>query len=176
MQIETPLKQRPDAVRQEARMHHESYCSPRDNAAPLLDTRDALDAGRAPVWDHVINRLLAGYRSEAEGEAYLKRPVNRAAMQMPSLHVQIEVIERLSESSIAVLWQDATRCRYVDQVWISCRARVKGRCAVSGAPIRRDDAIYKPRVRSAVPANAGAMILASVIEVMAAVAWHGDVR
>lgn len=151
-------------------MHPETYCAPRESAAPLLD------AGRAPVWDHVINRLLAGYRSEAEGEAYLKRPVNRAAVQMPSHHVQIEVIERLSESSIAVLWQDATRCRYADQVWISCRARIKGRCAVSGATIRRDDAIYKPRVRSAVPANAGAMILATVIERMPTVARQGEIR
>jgi putative heme iron utilization protein len=48
-------------------------------------------------------------------------------------------------------------------VWISCRARKKGRCALSGAVIQRDDFVYKPRVRSAVPANANAMILASVI-------------
>jgi hypothetical protein len=80
------------------------------------------------------------------------------------------VIERLSVTSVAVLWQDATRCRYADQVWISCRARKKGRCALSGSVIHRDDFIYKPRVRSAVPANANAMILASVIARMPSMA------
>ena len=84
------------------------------------------------------------------------------------------MIERLSATSVAVSWQDATRCRYDEQVWISCRARLKGRCALSGEPIRRDDAIYKPRVRAAMPANAAAMILASVIEHLPANAMAGE--
>lgn len=133
------------------------------------------DDDRAPVWHHVISRLLAAYCNETEGEAYLKAPAKRvAAAHAPSRHIQIEVLERLSDTSIAVLWQDATRCQYVDQVWICCRARIKGRCALSGATIRRDDAIYKPRVRSAIPANADAMILASVIERTPSTVMSGD--
>ncbi|MBB5471158.1 hypothetical protein OKW30_005138 [Paraburkholderia sp. Clong3] len=130
----------------------------------------------ASVWDHVIHALLPGYRSEGLGDAYLARPASRRATYAPSSHIQVEVIERLSDTSIAVLWQDATRCRYVDQVWISCRARVKGRCAVSGAVVRREDSIYKPRVRPTPPANATAMILASVIEQMTSMVGEGGVR
>jgi hypothetical protein len=174
MQIESPLKPRTDALRPEAGSRREGCCAAGENPAASCDAgRDA----RAPVWDHVISRLLAGYRSEAEGEAYLLRPrIDRAALNAPSRHVQVEVIERLSDTSIAVLWQDATRCRYADQVWIACRARLKGRCALSGAIIRRNDPIYKPRVRSAVPVNAGAMILASVIACMPCMGMKGDAR
>ncbi|PQV44839.1 DUF3331 domain-containing protein [Paraburkholderia sp. BL21I4N1] len=125
------------------------------------------DAG-VSVWDHVIRALRRVDRSDGDGEgaaeAFLPRPASRRAAYALSPHVQVEVVERLSETSIAVLWQDATRCRYADQVWISCRARLKGRCALSGAVIRRDDMIYKPRVRASIPANAAAMILASVVE------------
>jgi Domain of unknown function (DUF3331) len=171
MHIDTPLKQRTGTARRAARVQHEAYCPASDNAAA------APDDGRAPVWSHVISRLLSGYCNETEGEAYLKAPRKRlAAADAPSRHVQIEVLERLSDTAIAVLWQDATRCQYVDQVWISCRARIKGRCALSGATIRRDDAIYKPRVRSAVPANADAMILASVIARMPATVMSDDSR
>ncbi|MFM0549462.1 DUF3331 domain-containing protein [Paraburkholderia sediminicola] len=156
MHIETPLKQRTETAQHPSAMP---------------------DDGRAPVWNHVINRLLAGYCNETEGEAYLKAPAKRvAAADAPSRHIQIEVLERLSDTSIAVLWQDATRCQYVDQVWICCRARIKGRCALSGATIRRDDAIYKPRIRSATPANADAMILASVIARMPSTVMSGDSR
>ncbi|MFM0208541.1 DUF3331 domain-containing protein [Paraburkholderia sediminicola] len=169
MHSETHLKQRTDTVHQEARAVHEALCPPRGNVAVVLD-------GGAPVWEHMIVRLLASYRCEGEGEAYLKPRAKCIASNAPSRHVQVEVIERLSQTSIAVLWQDSTRCRYVDQVWISCRARHKGCCALSGATIRRDDPIYKPRVRSAIPANADAMILASVIARMSPMAMNGDPR
>ncbi|MBC8746377.1 hypothetical protein OKW43_000903 [Paraburkholderia sp. WC7.3g] len=158
MHIESPAKQCTNAARHEADVHHEACRATHDDHAAMHDESPA------PVWGHVIKRLLAGYRGEAEGEAYLAAPLMREAASGPSRHRQVEVIERLSETSIAVLWQDATLCRYADQVWISCRARLKGRCAVSGATIRRNDLIYKPRVRSAVPVNAAAMILASAVD------------
>lgn len=47
---------------------------------------------------------------------------------------------------------------------------------VSGAEIRRDDQINKPRGRMTTPANASAMILACVIERMPATAMAGDSR
>ena len=133
---------------------------------PGENTHAARDDDGVSVWNHVIRALRCGYRSDGAGAPYLARPASRRAAYALSAHVQVEVVERLSDTSIAVLWQDATRCRYADQVWISCRARLKGRCALSGAVIRRDDMIYKPRVRTFTPANATAMILASVIEQM----------
>ncbi|RKT21599.1 uncharacterized protein DUF3331 [Paraburkholderia sp. RAU2J] len=151
-------------------IRHEARCASCEKTNATID-----DIG-ASVWDHVIHALLPGYRSEGVREAYLARPASRHAAYAPSSHIRVEVIERLSGTSIAVLWQDATRCRYVDQVWISCRARVQGRCAVSGAVIRREDSIYKPRVRTAPPANANAMILASVVEQMSSMVGEDGTR
>ncbi|MET3233585.1 DUF3331 domain-containing protein [Paraburkholderia sp. 22099] len=157
MHSQTQLEQRAEAVWEDARVRHERSRAPREKVAEVIN------GSRAPVWDHVIDALLAGFHHEGAGEAYLTRPAPGIAAYAPSPHIQVEVIERLSVTSIAILWQDATRCRYADQVWISCRARKKGRCALSGAVIHRDDFVYKPRVRNAVPANANAMILVSVI-------------
>jgi hypothetical protein len=131
---------------------------------------------RTSVWDHVIAGLLPGYRSEGGNEACRARRRPRVAAYAPSSHIQVAVTERLSDTSVAVLWQDATRCRYDDQVWISCRARFKGYCVLSGAPIRRDDLVYKPRVRTSTPANASAMILAAVIQRMPAMVDACDPR
>ncbi|WP_144109867.1 DUF3331 domain-containing protein [Paraburkholderia sp. BCC1886] len=115
-----------------------------------------------PVWGHVISALLCAYRVPANPPP-AARPVGRAALRAPSSHVLVEVVERLSVSTIAVIWQDATRCCYIDQVWHSCRARSMGYCALTGTLIRRGDFIYKPRVRGEIPANADAMIVASAI-------------
>ncbi|SDG13455.1 DUF3331 domain-containing protein [Paraburkholderia phenazinium] len=129
---------------------------------------------RVSVWDHVIHGLLPHHCHEGAGEPCPTRPASRVAAYGLSSHIVVEVIERLSDTSIAVRWQDATRCRYDDQVWISCRARLKGRCALSGLLIRRDDLIYKPRVRSTKPVNAAAMMLASAIDRMPVMAEEAD--
>jgi len=148
MQIEPRARPRTHAARNEASGRRERCRATRGKEEsgqvhePDHEHEPRHESSRTLVWNHVIERLVAGYR-----------------------YRQVEVIERLSDTSIAVLWQDATLCRYADQVWISCRARLKGRCALSGATIRRNDPIYKPRVRSAVPVNAAAMILASVVDV-----------
>lgn len=95
MQIETPLKQRTETAQHGTRVRREAYCEVSDNTSAMPDD------GRAPVWSHVINRLLAGYCNETEGEAYLKAPAKRvAAADAPSRHIQIEVLERLSDTSI----------------------------------------------------------------------------
>ncbi len=159
-----------EVVPEEAPVRQEGCASPRERATPVPD------GGRVPVWEHVINTLLACHNHERADETHLARPACRVAACVPSPHAQIEVIERLTDSSIAVLWQDATRCRYADQVWISCRARMKGRCALSGSTIRRGDLVFKPRVRSRIPANADAMILASAIARIPSMAVQGDSR
>jgi hypothetical protein len=135
----------------------------------------AHDTDSVAVWDHVIHGLLPHHRHQGAGEAYPTRAASRVAAYGLSSHIVVEVIERLSETSIAVRWQDATRCRYDDQVWIGCRARLKGRCALSGLVIRRDDLIYKPRVRSRKPVNAAAMMLASAIDRMPVMAEEAEV-
>jgi hypothetical protein len=123
-----------------------------------------MDSAMDSVWDHVIRALRHGPDTPPRHEE-TRRGRGRDA-HTPSCNAQIEVLERLSDRTITILWQDATRCRYVDQVWTRCRARASGRCAITGAAIGRDDIVFKPRSRSAFPGNARAMILASVIEEM----------
>lgn len=79
MHIDTPLKQRTDAPQRKTRVHLDAYC-------PLSDNPSAMpDDGRAPVWSHVISRLLAAYCNETKDEPYLKAPAKRiAAADMPS--------------------------------------------------------------------------------------------
>ena len=166
MHNEGLLKQDIETRRDEGHFRQEASYSP-------FDTMDArTDGGHAFVWDHVINALNT-CRDECQGEAYLAPTARCMEKYPPSPHTQIDVMERLSESSVAVLWRDATRGRYGDQVWIVCRARIKGRCALSGAIIRRGDLVYKPRVRSAAPSNAAAMILASVVSEMPSMSVDG---
>jgi hypothetical protein len=128
----------------------------------------ALHASEVAVWSHVIDALGADFDNAGEGQPYLHPRAGCKGPYVLSPHVRVSVIERLSDTSVSVRWRDATRCHYDDQVWISCRARSGGRCALSGAKIRRRDVVYKPRIRSIVPANAKAMILASLVERLAA--------
>jgi len=75
--------------------------------------------------------------------------------------VNIRVLERLSESTLALSWHDPTSFNYSEQVWALCTARKRGTCALSGQAIRRGQPVYRPRrVGSSVPLNSGAMILA----------------
>jgi hypothetical protein len=74
--------------------------------------------------------------------------------------VSIRVLERLSESTLALSWHDPTSFNYSEQVWALCTARKGGTCALSGQSIRRGQPVYRPRrVGSSMPLNSGAMIL-----------------
>lgn len=121
---------------------------------------------QAGVWPHVIAALLgndasAGGREDEGGEsARVRIRARGTAAYVPSADVEVSVLERITDTSISVRWRDATRCHYDDQIWISCRARGHGRCALTGMPIRPRDDVYKPRARSVAPVNADAMILA----------------
>ncbi|MDT6964578.1 DUF3331 domain-containing protein [Cupriavidus sp. SZY C1] len=83
----------------------------------------------------------------------------------PRAHAPIvTIIERLSTAMAVVSWRDATHCRYGAQVWTIGTARDPGQCALSGAPIDRNDLVFRPQ-RSRPPAlNADAMILASAMD------------
>lgn len=75
--------------------------------------------------------------------------------------VNIRLLERLSESTLALSWHDPTSFNYSEQVWALCTARKRGVCVLSGQTIRRGQPVYRPRrVGSSVPLNSGAMILA----------------
>ncbi|CAB3776090.1 DUF3331 domain-containing protein [Paraburkholderia caffeinilytica] len=74
------------------------------------------------------------------------------------------VLDRVSAKIVVVYWCDATSCRYGDQLWRVGVARRRGRCALSGAPIKAGDAVYRPRQGRPSPVNAAAMMLASEVE------------
>src|ERR1044072_1695835 len=49
--------------------------------------------------------------------------------------VQVQLIDRPSQSTATIAWRDSTHCSYGDQVWHACRARLAGVCATSGGAI-----------------------------------------
>lgn len=78
--------------------------------------------------------------------------------------VHLHIIEKYSNSTIAVYWCDATAGCYGEQLWRVVTARAGSTCALSGLQIRRGDAVFRPAARGRKPANGDSMILASAVE------------
>ena len=78
----------------------------------------------------------------------------------------IKVLERSGQDSAIVSWSDATVGCYGEQYWRRGVARRGDVCAMSGRPIAKGDAVYRPRRVRPIPRNIEAMILASVMETM----------
>ncbi|CAN7665164.1 DUF3331 domain-containing protein [Paraburkholderia sp. SIMBA_054] len=77
---------------------------------------------------------------------------------------RVSVLEQLSSKSLSVYWSDPRSGHYANQVWRIGIARINAFCALSGMPICRGDAVYRPRVSpSYLPANHNRMILAAVV-------------
>jgi hypothetical protein len=76
----------------------------------------------------------------------------------------VTILERLSLTTIAVSWCDATAGHYGDQIWTTGIAHRRALCALTGAYICRGDVVYRPRrSRTQLPANFDRMILASAL-------------
>ncbi|RKP56718.1 DUF3331 domain-containing protein [Pararobbsia silviterrae] len=75
----------------------------------------------------------------------------------------VNVLDRLSERTVAVSWRDSTSCHYNDQIWRVGIAHQPGCCAITGMHIDPGDAIYRPIPAVPAPLNAHAMILASAL-------------
>ncbi|WP_418789331.1 DUF3331 domain-containing protein [Paraburkholderia pallida] len=76
----------------------------------------------------------------------------------------VHVLERLSSTAVSICWYDATCGHYADQIWRRSHSRRKTVCSLSGRPVERGDAIYRPCVRGLRPVNAEHSILACVLE------------
>ncbi|CAB3768907.1 DUF3331 domain-containing protein [Paraburkholderia humisilvae] len=119
--------------------------------------------GRAPEIAHAIRR--AAYASCDFDE--------RPPFSMANVST-IRRIERQTESTLLVSWSDPTLGRYQDQTWRAGFARRPGVCGLTGMPVCRGDAVYKPVVRGgAKPLNAFDMILASALP-LACMRLSGD--
>jgi hypothetical protein len=76
---------------------------------------------------------------------------------------KVKIIDRPSSTTATIQWCDNT-CFYGDQSWRLAVAKHSGECALTGNPIRVGDLIYRPRISSAIPSNAKAMILSSCVQ------------
>jgi hypothetical protein len=133
-------------------MKHPSLLDPWSRTLAMLDSR----AGRTA--ERTVTRACAA-------PSLVQRQAQRTVQDPQDARcVNIRVLERLSESTLALSWHDPTSFNYSEQVWALCTARKGGTCALSGQSIRRGQPVYRPRrVGSSVPLNSGAMILARAL-------------
>jgi hypothetical protein len=131
-------------------MKHPSLMDPWSRTLAMLDCRSSRPSEASEKAASMTRSLVRNI------------PVRSACGGANEAHcVNIRVLERLSESTLALSWHDPTSFNYSEQVWSLCTARKRGTCALSGQAIRRGQPVYRPRrVGSSVPLNSGAMILA----------------
>jgi hypothetical protein len=129
--------------------------------------RAGAENDQAVRWRHIASLLGA---SNAQWEKVAERTLRQARLadflsssERCNANAKIEVLDRPTAVSAVLSWRDSTGGSYGYQVWQKGTARRAGICAMSGTPIRRGDAIYRPGAASTRPSNASAMILASVL-------------
>ncbi|WP_323118127.1 DUF3331 domain-containing protein [Burkholderia alba] len=66
------------------------------------------------------------------------------------------ILER-NDTSMRIRWLQPGKCHYADQLWRLVIAGRNGVCAVSGQPVRKGDAVYRPDGRR-YASNAGVTI------------------
>ncbi|QSN65054.1 DUF3331 domain-containing protein [Caballeronia sp. M1242] len=130
-------------------MKHPSLLDPWSRTLAMLDNR----SGRCAHSAQATAPVSRSVESRGRGN------VTTSNGHVPAANIRL--LERLSESTLALSWHDPTSFNYSEQVWALCTARKGGVCALSGQAIRRGQPVYRPRrVGSSVPLNSGAMILA----------------
>jgi hypothetical protein len=133
--------------KQERSMKHPSLMDPWSRTLAMLDDRSSRRTETSRTPSSLMHATVHSGRHADE-------PLNGGC-------VNIRLLERLSESTLALSWHDPTSFNYSEQVWALCTARKRGVCVLSGQAIRRGQPVYRPRrVGSSVPLNSGAMILA----------------
>jgi hypothetical protein len=129
-------------------MKHPSLLDPWSRTLAMLDSRATRASDKIGAPGCVARPLM-------------QRTMREDRRSNDARSVSIRVLERLSESTLALSWHDPTSFNYSEQVWALCTARKGGTCVLSGQSIRRGQPVYRPRrVGSSVPLNSGAMILA----------------
>jgi hypothetical protein len=121
---------------------------------------------RIDRWSQIVGGLRAVVSNGLGGRrrrslAYDARERDADVCGVAPYRPFISSVERRSTSTIVVSWSDATRGRYLDQVWRAGYARAAGFCGLTGVPVRRGDVVFRPLLRGGVaPVNAFDMILA----------------
>jgi hypothetical protein len=123
---------------------------------------------RIGPWCHIVDCLRAG----VPGTAPSTRKLATYAMQArrnpaPKTMTDASAIKRIewqTVHTILVSWSDSTLGQYHDQTWRAGFARAPGVCGLTGVPVRRGDAVFRPFVRGGIaPMNAPVMILAKTL-------------
>ncbi|WP_421375928.1 DUF3331 domain-containing protein [Paraburkholderia sp. DD10] len=120
----------------------------------LLHTLSGLPEDRSISFDgREMPELDANCRQIADGAPPMNCPKT------------ISIVERISENVVTISWRDSLTGCYQEQRWLRRSSRKPGRCSLSGARIVRGSLVYAPAERTLPkPCNAGAMILATVLE------------
>ncbi len=117
------------------------------------------DLGDTARWMHIAQGLLP-----MTGNERFRISEVRKADPQDSVQAFVQILERPTSRTASILWRNAGRCYYGEQLWVRGVANCSGRCAVSGRSVKRGDYIYRPRRGKLRPVNAFSVILAAVIE------------
>jgi hypothetical protein len=97
----------------------------------------------------------------ANNDASVKTFQKLGVLDCCSNSARIKVVEKCSNSTVAIAWHDATGGNYGYQIWRKDHSKCAAICALSGHPIRAGDAVYCPQRSGRLPINVTAMILVS---------------
>ena len=112
-------------------------------------------------WQFITSALLHCPRSEGVSVSATCRERRPAAGLQDA---SVRLLECTSDRTVLIEWSSPTGCRYGEQIWTRATATAAGVCALSGKPVTRGDAVFRPRRPLNSGGNALAMILATEID------------
>jgi hypothetical protein len=119
----------------------------------------------ALAWQRTVGQLDAGCAQQLTDRVrHIVDSHGSSRLPVRNADVVITLLDRPSPRTATVSWSDPRGCKYGEQVWRVATAKRSGICALSGQGIAAGDAIYRPTKVDPPPANADAMMLATVVE------------
>ena len=124
-----------------------------ENLDPWLQVVSSLSE-KLSITTRLSQQLAQSHRQNlGNGEQFVSRK-----------NTPINHIEWQTSCTILVSWSDSTLGRFQDQTWRTGLARKAGICFLTGVPIKKGNAVFKPQVRAGVrPSNVDDMILATML-------------
>jgi hypothetical protein len=106
-------------------------------------------------WLHIVTALVPRSTALPLPLTFAKEAEARwvSATSLPEIpdsrtnSASVEVLERLSATTVVICWADATAGRYGEQTWTLRVARRQGVCPLSGEPFAPGAPVYRPNLR-----------------------------
>ena len=117
----------------------------------------------AHAWAHVIGSLSGASTTSLQAQC---KP-EPSALHAGALNyrwpvdVNVRVIERVTDSTVTVGWSHPCQGSFGAQLWRESLSHGEQLCALSGDPVARGDAIYKP-VRPAVNSLTSRLVILKI--------------